>query len=43
VRNVNLTTSTPTMFHGDGETLGSTPVEIEAVPRAIQVLAPLPE
>jgi diacylglycerol kinase (ATP) len=43
VRKVKLTTSTPTMFHGDGETLGSTPVEIEAVPRAIQVLAPLPE
>jgi diacylglycerol kinase (ATP) len=43
VRNVKLTTSTPSMFHGDGEILGSTPVEIEAVPRAIQVLAPLLE
>lgn len=27
-------------FHGDGEILGSAPVEVEALPRAIRVLAP---
>jgi len=42
VRKVRLTTQKPTVFHGDGEILGSTPVEIEAVPRALQVLAPAP-
>ena len=42
VRKVRLTTQKPTVFHGDGEILGSTPVEIEAVPRALQVLAPTP-
>jgi diacylglycerol kinase (ATP) len=40
VRKVRLTTRKPTPFHGDGEILGSTPVEIEVVPRAIQILAP---
>jgi len=40
VNKVRLTARNPSMFHGDGEILGSTPVEIEAVPRAIQVLAP---
>jgi diacylglycerol kinase (ATP) len=40
VRKVRLTTQKPSVFHGDGEILGSTPVEIEVVPRAIQVLAP---
>ena len=43
VRKVRLTTTKPTVFHGDGEILGSTPVEIEVVPRAIQVLAPCTE
>jgi diacylglycerol kinase (ATP) len=37
---VRLTTGEPCLFHGDGEIIGSTPVEIEVVPRAIQVLAP---
>jgi len=37
---VQLTTDRPCMFHGDGEILGTTPVEIEVVPRAVQVLAP---
>lgn len=37
---VRLTTSKPTVFHGDGEILGLTPVEIEVVPRAVKVLAP---
>jgi diacylglycerol kinase (ATP) len=36
---VRLTTNRPCLFHGDGEILGTTPVEIEVVPRAIQVLA----
>lgn len=40
VRKVRLTTQKPSMFHGDGEILGSTPVEIEVVPAAVQVLAP---
>ena len=39
-RSVLLTTREPCEFHGDGEILGSTPVEIEVVPGAIQVLAP---
>jgi diacylglycerol kinase family enzyme len=40
VSKVRLTTRNPTAFHGDGEILGSTPVEIEVLPRAIRVLAP---
>jgi diacylglycerol kinase (ATP) len=40
-KRVRLTTSRPCLFHGDGEILGQAPVEIEALPRAIQVLAPL--
>jgi diacylglycerol kinase (ATP) len=40
VQRVQLTTDRPCMFHGDGEILGTTPVEIEVVPRAVQVLAP---
>src|SRR6267143_5204283 len=40
VRKVRLTTQNPTVFLGDGEILGSTPLEIEVVPRAIRVLAP---
>jgi len=40
VRKVRLTSKKPTVFHGDGEILGTTPVEIELVPRAVQVLAP---
>jgi YegS/Rv2252/BmrU family lipid kinase len=39
---VRLTTRKPTMFHGDGEIIGPTPVEIEVVPRALRVLAPAP-
>lgn len=42
VSKVRLTTRNPSPFHGDGEILGSTPVEIELVPRAVQVLAPAP-
>jgi len=40
VKKVRLTTHQPTAFHGDGEIIGSTPVEIEVVPRAIQILSP---
>ena len=38
---VKLTTNRPCLFHGDGEILGPTPVEIEIVPNAVRVLAPL--
>jgi len=41
IQRVRLTTARSCVFHGDGEIIGPTPVEIEAVPRAIQVLAPL--
>jgi YegS/Rv2252/BmrU family lipid kinase len=37
---VRLTTDRPCLFQGDGEIIGPAPVEIEALPRAIQVLAP---
>jgi diacylglycerol kinase (ATP) len=37
---VKFTTNRPCMFHGDGEILGPTPVEIEVVPHAVPVLAP---
>lgn len=40
VRSVRLSTDRPCMFHGDGEVLGSAPVEIEVVPQAVRVLAP---
>lgn len=40
VRRVRLTTDRPCLFHGDGEILGPTPVEIEVVPGAVRVLAP---
>jgi len=40
-KRVKLTTSRPCMFHGDGEIIGPAPVEIEAVPHAVQLLAPV--
>jgi diacylglycerol kinase (ATP) len=43
VQCVRLTTHRPCFFHGDGEIIGATPVEIEVVPRAVQVLAPFTE
>lgn len=39
-RCVRYTADPPCLFHGDGEILGPAPVEVEIVPRAIQVLAP---
>jgi diacylglycerol kinase (ATP) len=39
-RKVRLSTSKPTAFHGDGEILGLTPVEIEVLPGAVKILAP---
>jgi diacylglycerol kinase (ATP) len=41
VSKVRLTTPKPRLFHGDGEILGTTPVEMEVLPRAVRVLAPL--
>ena len=40
-KRVKLTTNRPCFFHGDGEILGATPLEIEVVPRAVRVLAPV--
>jgi diacylglycerol kinase (ATP) len=39
-RRVRIETETPAKFHGDGEILGWTPVEVEVVPRAIRMLCP---
>jgi diacylglycerol kinase (ATP) len=38
---VRLTTDRECLFHGDGEILGPAPVEIEVLPNAAQVLAPV--
>jgi diacylglycerol kinase (ATP) len=38
---LRLIADPPCEFHGDGEILGMTPVEIEVVPAAVQVLAPV--
>jgi diacylglycerol kinase (ATP) len=40
VRRVRIETEPAALFHGDGEILGSTPVEIEVMPAALTVLAP---
>jgi diacylglycerol kinase (ATP) len=40
VRAVKFTTDRPCLFHGDGEILGPTPVEIEIVAGAVRVLEP---
>jgi diacylglycerol kinase (ATP) len=40
-KQVKLTASRPCMFHGDGEIIGPAPVEIEVVPHAVQLLAPV--
>ena len=41
-RKLHLETETQTYFHGDGELLGLTPVEIEVAPGAARFLAPKP-
>jgi len=40
VEHVRIETERPCPFHGDGEMIGMTPVEIEVVPRALQILCP---
>ena len=40
VPRVRISADRPCLFHGDGELLGPAPVEIEAVPNAMRVLAP---
>jgi diacylglycerol kinase (ATP) len=40
VKSVRLSADRPCLFHGDGEILGPTPVEVEVVPRGAQVLFP---
>lgn len=35
-----ISTDRPALFHGDGEILGSTPVQVEVVARAMRVLVP---
>lgn len=42
VKRLNIGTDRAAPFHGDGEILGSTPVQIEVVPRAMRVLVPPP-
>lgn len=39
-QSVKFETDRACLFHGDGESLGPTPVEIKVVPNAIRVLAP---
>jgi len=39
-KRVCFATDRPCFFHGDGEILGPAPVQVEVVPRAVQVLAP---
>lgn len=38
---VRLSADRKCLFHGDGEILGPAPVEIEVVPRAVRILAPV--
>jgi diacylglycerol kinase (ATP) len=40
VKSVKLTTDRPCMFHGDGEMVGPTPVQIDVVPQGVRVLVP---
>ena len=40
VHQLAIQTGVPALFHGDGEILGYTPVEIEVVPRAFRILCP---
>jgi diacylglycerol kinase (ATP) len=38
---VRLTADRPCLFHGDGEILGPAPVDIEVLPKAVRILAPI--
>ena len=40
VTRARIETDAPCWFHGDGELLGTTPVEVSVVPRAVRVLRP---
>ncbi len=40
IRHILIETEGPCRFHGDGEILGYTPVEIEVLPQAVRVLCP---
>jgi diacylglycerol kinase (ATP) len=40
VKRVRIETETPRHFHGDGEILGTTPVDISVLPRAVRILRP---
>lgn len=40
VERVRIETDRPCSFHGDGEILGNTPVEVTVVPNAVRVLRP---
>jgi diacylglycerol kinase (ATP) len=39
-RRARIETSRPAVFHGDGELLGETPVELEVLPGAVEILCP---
>ncbi|MDE3135767.1 MAG: diacylglycerol kinase family lipid kinase [Acidobacteriota bacterium] len=39
-RHVRIHTAFPVAFHGDGEALGATPLEVEVLPGALRVVAP---
>lgn len=39
-RRIRLSAERPVLFHGDGEVLGQSPVELECLPGALRVLAP---
>lgn len=41
IERIRIETARPSRFHGDGEILGMTPVEVEVLPGAIQVLTPI--
>jgi diacylglycerol kinase (ATP) len=40
VTHIRIETDPPLWFHGDGELLGMTPVEVSVVPRAVRILRP---
>lgn len=40
-RRVTLRADRPALFHGDGELLGASPVEVEVLPGALRIVAPL--